>query len=209
MRIRALIAGALALAAAVTVAVSLVAPDTARACTCENQAVVVTPDGTEKVVPYPAGADQAEVAFVGRPISEEEIGRWEVAVVLEVDWVYKGDVGPRIEILTDTATSCSLFLAPQRPTGLLAHRSDDGRLGASVCSVVSIDALENAFGAGYPTDSSIRLSHSDRGSGLSPTLVLVISLVLAVAITLPTLWLLGRRRRARHSLAAQSSEEET
>ena len=146
-------------------------------------------------------------------------------MILEVERVYKGQVGPRIEVHTNTETNCALYLTAQEPTGLLAYMSDYGRLGSSTCSTVTVDDLEHIFGVGYPPDPSIGLHGADRHSTLvnigadgatgdaedpSRSLVsaLVISLVLIVAITVPTRWLLVSRRRAHRSPPESQSPED-
>ena len=104
----------------------------------------------------PAGAsDERAVEFTP----------WSWPVVLEVDRVYKGDVGPRIEILAEAGTSCRLIISPGT-TGLLAYRNDNGMLSANMCSVSPADALRHRFGAGYPPDPSIGLHGPDQDSAL-------------------------------------------
>ena len=56
-----------------------------------------------------------DVAFVGRRVSAEEIRPWRVAMILEVERVYKGQVGPRIEVHTNTETNCALYLTGKSP----------------------------------------------------------------------------------------------
>ena len=209
-----LAAAAFVLTAAVAISTLLMAPSTAQACMCvSEEAYVVGADGTESLVHYPAGADGADVAFVGRPVSEEEIGPWEVVVLLEVDWVYKGNVGSRIEILTETATTCALYLAPNVPTGLLAYRDDNGVLGAGACSPARIAALKHVFGAGYPPDPSVdvpagSVAGDSEDSGPSLALVLLVAVVLPVAISLGAVWVIvSHRRRGRTAPAAESPEE--
>ena len=164
MRMLLLVTGALTLTAAV--AIPTLPATTSPPVTCECFNV------------------EADVAFVGRPVPHGLAGgalmvdpagasdgraveftpsRW--PVVLEVDRVYKGDVGPRIEILAETGTSCRLIFGPGT-TGLLAYRNDNGLLSANMCSVSSADALKHRFGAGHPPDPSIGLHGPDQDSAL-------------------------------------------
>lgn len=208
------VAAAFVLTAVVAIPTLLVAPSTAHACICASEKTyVVGTDGTESLLHHPTGADGADVAFVGRAVSEEEIRPWEVAVMLEVDWVYKGNVGPRIKILTETATACALYLVPNVPTGLLAYRDDNGVLGAGACSLARIEALEHVFGAGYPPNPLVEapagsVAGDSEDRGLSLALVLVVAVVLPVAITLGAIWVvMSRNRRGRAAPAAESPED--
>ena len=72
-------------------------------------------------------------------------------MVLEVELVYKGEVGPRIEVHSNAGgPACGIDFGYYPGAGVLAFERD-GRLWAGSCSnPVEIDELEEVFGAGYP-----------------------------------------------------------
>ena len=144
------VAGAFALASATVISTLAATPGTARACSCIQQ----------DLSNY---ADEVTVAFVGtqvsREIYEEDISDFTVqraAMVLEVERVYKGDVGPRIEIHSNAdGPACGIDFGYYPGAGIVAFEHE-GQLWAGWCSnPVEISELEEVFGAGYPPGGSI------------------------------------------------------
>ena len=153
--------GVFALTATVVGAV-LVAlnPHTARACTC---------------LPSTGDVDDVAVAFVGRPVAEDyaDVGP-RVVTEFEVDWVYKGNVGPRVEVHSST-TTCGIVFGGyedwrdenryQQRSSIAAWESADGRLGHGICDPWGrIGSFEEAFGPGYPPEGSVDPQDQDDGS---------------------------------------------
>ena len=86
-------------------------------------------------------------------------------MVLEVELVYKGEVGPHIEIHSNAdGPACGIDFGYYSGVGVVAFERD-GRLWAGACSnPVAIDELEEVFGSGYPPNGSIELQVADRNS---------------------------------------------
>lgn len=245
--------GLFALLAAATISVLVATPGSAHACSCIGS-------------PLSYYAHEITHAFVGTQVSRDtydevvsDFPLRRAAMVLEVELVYKGEVGPRIEIHSNAdGPACGIDFGYYPGAGVVAFERD-GRLWAGACTnPVGIDELEEVFGAGYPPNRSIALQVADRsstpvnpqvdgsadvaasdtpGDGPSPggrdiadasasdppdngpipvddggadlagteveredpslPTALVVGLVLMVAITFPTVWLVVQRRRAR------------
>lgn len=215
------VAGAFALTAAVVVSTLLVAPSPASACQCVRPRI---PKSAEELGDASQRwATAGDIAFVGRRIYAKEIDPWRVVFGLEVARVYHGQAGPHIEVYTNTESNCALNLAANEPVALISWRSDHGRLGASTCSRMTVDELKRVFGAGYQPDPSIGLHGAHRHSTLvnigadratgdfedpsrSMISALVIGLILVLAVTFPTFWLLVSRQRAQSPPTARSPE---
>ena len=137
-------------------AVILVTPRIVHACSC----------GATTLSDY---ADRVNVAFVGRQIESTGVsGVWGVSVLLlEVDRVYKGRAGPLIEVRTDDSATCGAHFGGMGTTGVAVMRNDVSRewegielgdLYVGWCTAhVSIEELEEVFGAGYPPDETLVL----------------------------------------------------
>ena len=159
MKVLLQVAGAFALASATVVSTLAATPGTARACTCASR-------------PLSGYANEIAVAFVGTQVSwdsyDEVISDFPMrraAMVLEVELVYKGEVGPRIEVHSNAGgPACGIDFGYYPGAGVVAFERD-GRLWAGSCSnPVEIDELEEVFGAGYPPNGSIELQVADRNS---------------------------------------------
>ena len=149
------VAGAFALALPAMVTTLAATAEPARACSCSG-------------APLSEYADEVTVAFVGTQVSrttyEEDIADFTLrraVMVLEVEWVYKGEVGPRIEIHSNAdGPACGIAFSSHSATGVVAFERR-GRLRAGACdNPVGIDKLEEVFGASRPPDSSISLQSS-------------------------------------------------
>ena len=147
--------GLVALGVVVVVAALAVAPRIVYACIC------VPP-------PLPHDTADVDVAFVGRPVAEdydeESTG---LVIEFEVDRVYKGSVGRRVEIRS-TQTNCGIHFGEwedwrdenrywTRAMRITAKQSDDGVLQKGLCTPhVTRRGSEEMFGSsGYPPDGSI------------------------------------------------------
>lgn len=188
--------GTVAIAATV-VSAALVAvnPRTARACICG---------------PPTGDADDVAVAFVGRPVAEDyaDVGT-RVITEFEVDWIYKGSIGPRVEVHS-TRTDCGIFFGEYedwrdedkyrtRSISIAAWESAEGELWHGVCRPwKSIGSFEEAFGPRYPPEGSIDEEADQIGEEAGQIRVLASTLLLSVAAIL-AIWLLVARRRARQS----------
>lgn len=125
----------------------------------------------------------------------------------EVDWVYKGSVGPRVEVHT-TGTNCGRVFGNfedwrdenryrTRSIGIAVWESAEGELVHGSCPPwAHIGPWEEAFGPGYPPEGSIDPQDPDEEAGqirvLASTLLVSVAAILAI-------WLLVARRRARQS----------
>ena len=143
----------LVMSIAVFVAV-LAVPRSARACTITS--------------PYPQLANNADgiaIAFVGRQI-DRILDDPRLTLVFEVDRVYKGHIGPVVEVQT-ISSSCGTNFSHSGTTAVVAKLAEQdshwGDLKAGdlyvtyVETFYSIADLEEVFGAGYPPDPTIQL----------------------------------------------------
>ena len=153
------VAGAFALASATVVSALAATPGTARACSCISR-------------PLSEYANEITAAFVGTQVSRDTYDEVNsdspirrAAMVLEVELVYKGEVGPRIEIHSNAdGPACGIDFGYYPGAGVVAFESD-GRLWAGSCSnPVRSDELEEVFGPGHPPNWSIELQVGDRNS---------------------------------------------
>ena len=88
-------------------------------------------------------------------------------LLLEVDRVYKGRAGPLIEVHTSDGAACGTDFGGRGTTGVAVFKSEisdklsgrePGDLYVNLCySHVSIEELEEVFGAGYPPDETLEL----------------------------------------------------
>ena len=110
----------------------------------------------------PEYADGVSVAFAGHQLErvvQDYVGDNGAALLFRVDRVYKGEVGPLIEVRTHAQgePACGIDVGGQGTVGVVAHQWR-GDLSVSLCgSIVAIDELEEVFGVGDPPDESIRL----------------------------------------------------
>ena len=147
-------------------------PNPAYGCTCSD----------ETLADY---ADEIEVAFFGREVSRTEHSYTAdngVALLFEVDRVYKGRVESRIEIRTHAQSSaCGLSVSGLGPVGIVANQWQ-GHLSVGTCSSpVSQAELEAVFGAGYEpiaAESELIIGRV----GLWIVTALVVGVLLAVAV---------------------------
>ena len=204
-------AGLFALVTAIVVSVLATTPGTASACICNSDAELS--DRSETV----------DVAFVGRPIFEilYDGGDYpdKVALGFEVETVYKGDVGPRI-VLRSNTTTCGKFyrghyageysgaksdLDDEPLEGIVAWEDRHGELSVGRCgSSVPIDELVEVFGVGYPPDDSIEFQMPDHDS--TPVKGLIIT-PFAVAAGILIAYVLAKRGARRNPAPAESSPE--
>lgn len=137
--------------------------------------------------PYPNLRDQADgiaIAFAGRQIryiSDD----FRTTLVFEVNRVYKGHIGPVVEVQTLSRHSCGTDFAHRGTTAVVALLSERDSYGVRAGDLYvtygetfySIADLEEVFGAGYPPDETLLLPEP---SG-NPTTIQT-----AVATTEPT-----------------------
>ena len=120
-----------------------------------------------------------DAAFVGRQIDDTSDSGVSV-LLLEVDRVYKGRAGPLIEVRTDHST-CGAHFVGMGTTGVAVMRNEEssamggiepGDLYVGWCTAhVSIEELEEVFGAGYPPDETLVLEEPSESSTPSRTLL--------------------------------------
>lgn len=169
-------AGSLPLAVTVVLVALLLTPGTAHACSCTGETLA-------------DHADEVAVAFTGRQIERIEhpsaVANGErsddpVTLVFEVSLVYKGTVGPRVEVLTERY-GCGVDFSGMGTVGVAAFSRSpqwqaelEGDLQVGWCaSRVAIAELEDVFGSGYPPDPNLVPASADpsEGSLLSTTLL--------------------------------------
>ena len=155
--------GLVALGVVVVVAALAAAPRIVYACIC------VPP-------PLPHDTADVDVAFVGRPVAEDyDEDSTRLVIEFEVDRVYKGSVGRRIEIRS-TQTNCGIHFGEwedwrdenrywTQAMRITAKESDDGSLHKSRCTPhVTRRGSEEIFGSsGYPPEEPIDPQAPDGG----------------------------------------------
>lgn len=133
------------LASIITLALLTAVPRSAHGCSC-----------SEMYSPLSEYVDQVDVAFSGHQVDRGD--DWELTVLtFEVDRVYKGEVGPRVELYTSLNSSCGIDFGPAGYTGVAAFAAgpESTELWVHWCgSHVSIEELEEVFGAGYSPDDA-------------------------------------------------------
>ena len=145
--------GSLVIAAMITLAAFVMTPEAAHACSCAQTTLSEY-------------ADEMDVAFAGRQIDRNADSDG-VTLLLEVHRVYKGQAGPFIEVRTGYGGGdCGTEFDRVGTTGVAASIrgehgwwvGEKGDLLVDFCSShVTIDELEDVFGAGYPPDDTISL----------------------------------------------------
>ena len=157
------VASLLALAVTVVVAALAVAPRTAHACVCGG------PDDP------PLLPEDVDVAVIGRPVAEDYSDNpYRLVIEFEVDRVYKGNVGPRIEVHS-SKSNCGIRFGGFEDwrddrystsiKSIVAHESDEGILSTGLCLSFAVRGrLEDVFGPGYPPDLPISPQAPDDGS---------------------------------------------
>jgi len=148
---RKLVGYLVALVTAVLIAVTNPVP--AAACSCY-------------MGPLSEFAEEVGTAFVGRQTHRIEgdrsgmaFGR-SVVLVMDVSRVYKGQVGPRVAVLTNSQESaCGVDFTDEPSRGVVAF-GQDGDLGVDLCSAWAWNTgdIEEVFGRGYPPDETIELA---------------------------------------------------
>jgi len=120
---------------------------TAPAC----QACSCAPASAEAAL---AGAD---IAFVGEVISQREAFGGTIQV-LRVDGVFKGHVGPRLELFASigggVVSDCAILLPTGGPVAVIARRDPGGRWVTDACSMTTERALRTAAGPPRPPDAA-------------------------------------------------------
>ena len=139
------VAGLSLLAATAVLAVLVGTPRTAHACSCAPRS------------PLSEYADDVDVAFAGRQVGSflDEDDRYMRILVFEVDRVYKGRVGPVVEVRTlrGGGAVCGVDFGGLGSVGIAERRSRNGDIFVSLCGgYVTVGELEDVFGAGYPPD---------------------------------------------------------
>lgn len=196
-------ARSLRLAATVAFVALLVNPGIAHACSC----------GPDTLADY---ADDVAVAFTGRQIDRIEhpstlatgySSADPVTLVFEVNRVYKGTVGPLVEVHTvRERASCGIDFGGYVNVGVAAFsRSPDSQAGmendlkVSWCgSQVTIAELEDVFGSGNPPDPHLIASPEPVSTSAEPAKSSVLSTALVSAggaLILTTIGLFVWRRK--------------
>ena len=177
--------------AAMVVAVTVVATaNTAHACSCVER----------ELAEY---ADDISVAFSGSQLDRtvhSEVGDNGVALVFDVDRVYKGEAGPLIEVRTHAqGSACGIDMDGRGTVGVVAHEWK-GDLSVHLCgSVVPVGELQDVFGEGYPPDESISLTPGPSDDFLNTSLVLPIAGAAVIVLVGAAVY----RRRFRHGSRRQ------
>ncbi len=141
------------LAALVTaVLIAVTNPVPAAACSCY-------------MGPLSEFAEEVGAAFVGWQTHRIEgdqsgmaFGR-SIVLVMEVSRVYKGQIGPRVAVLTNSEESaCGVDFTDEPSRGVVAF-GQEGDLGVDLCSAWGWNTgdIEEVFGREYPPDETIEL----------------------------------------------------
>ncbi len=140
----------LAAVMAVAGAALVATPQPAPGCSCTRTAILSE---------Y---ADEVEVAFTGRQIERVEpdgtaIGAAKVALILEVDRVYRGRTGPLISVLTNFGGgNCGIDFSREGLVAVAPALRQDNDLEVALCgSQYAISDFQAVFGPGYPPDETM------------------------------------------------------
>ena len=191
-------------------------PRVARACE-----LATDPHG---VVPEYALSDQAEeidLAFIGRQVSQETYGTTGLKVIWNVDHVYKGNAASLVEIHAETVYSNCCPYIPHRirspePVPVLAKELAPGIYSETGCfgfilPVPSAVDLKAEFGAGYAPDNLDGEAGPDGeaspdGDSL-PVEILATILTISVVALLAVGSFAARRRRRRAAAQGESPKD--
>ena len=106
-------------------------------------------------------ADEVDIAFTGQQIKRvEPDNAWrsdaDVALILEVNWVYRGRTGPLVSVLTNlSGASCGIDFSGEGLVAVAAFGQDD-LLAVGLCgSRHAISDFQAVFGPGYPPDEAM------------------------------------------------------
>ena len=107
-------------------------------------------------------ADEVDIAFTGRQIERVEpdgtaIGAAKVALILEVDRVYRGRTGPLISVLTNFGEgNCGIDFSGEGLVAVAPALRQDDDLEVALCgSQYAISDFQAVFGPGYPPDEAM------------------------------------------------------
>lgn len=128
-------------------------PQPASACSCN-------------FTPLSEYADSVAVAFTGQQIKRVEPDYIEntgiantgadVALILEVDWVYKGRTGPLVSVITNfSGVSCGIDFSGEGQVAVAASKRDDSLTVGFCRSRHAISDFQEVFGLGYPPDETM------------------------------------------------------
>jgi len=140
-------------------------------------------------------ADEVTLAFSGTQVDrdvEDQVRENGAVLTFEVDQVFRGDVGSRIEVRTNAqGSACGLDLAGAGTTGLVTFDSDEFAEVHLCGSSVAIADLEAVFGPGAAADDLGGVESEDEMS----IAVMAVAIIAAMALVAGAVALVRRRRR--------------
>lgn len=107
-------------------------------------------------------ADRVDVAFTGRQVERVEpdgtaIAAAKVALILEVDRVYRGRTGPLVSVLTNFGEgNCGIDFSGEGLVAVAPALRQDDDLEVALCgSQYAISDFQAVFGPGYPPNETM------------------------------------------------------
>ena len=159
-------------------------PHSAHACSCRPDASVENQ------------ADYVAVAFVGHQIEQSKYNSEWDRIVFRVHRVYKGQLGPTVEVLTTTVSNCGTWFHPGRAAGVIAYDNSwgvEGTYGVGHCfGHATRYELEEVFGMGYPPDETLVPEHR---SGHNPTVGILLTAGALALVAIGEIVIRRQRRR--------------
>lgn len=179
------VCGGLTIVAMVAVVMVVATAGTAHACSCVER----------ELADY---ADDISVAFAGSQVERtvhSQVQDNGVALLFSVDRVYKGEVGPFIEVRTHAQDSaCGIDMGGRGTVGVVAGEWR-GDLNVNLCgSIVTVDSLESVFGDGYPPDEGLMVTSQHDGSAFTQSLLMALIVAGAVLLVFTGAVIWHRRR---------------
>ncbi|HEY7478399.1 MAG TPA: hypothetical protein VIB62_09190 [Actinomycetota bacterium] len=149
----------------------------------------------------------ADAAFVGRAV-ETRVDDEGTTQVFEVDGVYRGELGPTVEVWAQIGTgvvdSCAVTFPEGERRALVLSR-DGGRWTTSICSLITETQLERIVGEPRPPSGPADppeppasgppgVVSSARQDGVPPWSILLLGALIAIGGTWLVLTVVSRRR---------------
>lgn len=151
--------------------------------------------------------DAADAAFVGEVVNERILTPTSTIQVFEVEAVYKGQLGPTVEVIMQVGagggSSCGVLFSRGQRLAVALTRLPEGTFTTTLCQRLSPEEIERVGGTPLPPDSEISPAPQSppvarRSSPLLPDWAVVpLGALGALALMVAAVWLQNARARRR------------